>query len=710
VPLPSASPPTVRWELSLLAALPALALLVAQCAWLPHFVSDDAFISLRYVERLLAGDGLTWTDGERVEGYSNLLWVLGVAGLHGGLGVGVDLVAAARLLGFGCGAAALVVLACAGAPRDLPSLARAAVAPLLVASAQATLGWTQAGLEGPLVLLLLALGFASLAAAHDRDGPPAQWSTATLLRLGAPFALACWTRPDAPLWVFVAGLALAAGARSLRVALALGAPAALAVAAQLAFRRAYYGDTVPNTAHVKAEFAPAAWPAGFDYVGSAIAAHPGSFVAAALAAVALWRAPARRPLLGALLLPVVAWLLYLASVGGDHFPCRRLLHGALAPLAVLVAVAARRTAPRAGGTSGDAHGAVAADAAPPTSPFTGHVADAASRGVPLAGAVTVAALLGAGANLYVARTDAQSHELRAETWEWQGRELGRALAAAFPTERPLLAVDAAGALPFYSGLPCLDLLGLCDRSIATTPLPAWLDTTLPGTPKPPGHLRGNGRYVLDRAPDLFVFGPPPGRPLPVFASGAELEADPRFLDGCRLVRVDLGERQLEGERRAPITALVWARVDGRIGVQRGDGRVVIPGWLFGSFRLRAPIVQRYQPPTPASAAAAGEQLAALVPWLETRGAGAAAAADGRFVLRLADGEAALALPLPAGRWRVEIAPADAASTVAIDGCERDANGDWRLPAAGERTVRLARTSAGGGPCEVQQVVLTRRGD
>ncbi|MFN9706963.1 MAG: hypothetical protein ACK595_19380, partial [Planctomycetota bacterium] len=129
----SASPTAVRWELSLLAALPALAQLTAQCARLPHFVSDDAFISLRYAERLLAGDGLTWTDGERVEGYSNLLWVLAVAALHGvlhdGLGLGVDLVAAARLLGYGCGAAALGALACAGAPRELPARERAALAP-----------------------------------------------------------------------------------------------------------------------------------------------------------------------------------------------------------------------------------------------------------------------------------------------------------------------------------------------------------------------------------------------------------------------------------------------------------------------------------------------------------------------------------------------------------------------------------------------------
>src|SRR5882757_2842123 len=55
------------------------------------FVADDSFISFRYVDRLLEGKGLTWTDGHPVEGYSNLLWVLVLAALkkltHGELWV-----------------------------------------------------------------------------------------------------------------------------------------------------------------------------------------------------------------------------------------------------------------------------------------------------------------------------------------------------------------------------------------------------------------------------------------------------------------------------------------------------------------------------------------------------------------------------------------------------------------------------------------------
>ena len=40
------------------------------------FVQDDAFISFRYVQNFVDGYGLVFNIGERVEGYTNLLWVL----------------------------------------------------------------------------------------------------------------------------------------------------------------------------------------------------------------------------------------------------------------------------------------------------------------------------------------------------------------------------------------------------------------------------------------------------------------------------------------------------------------------------------------------------------------------------------------------------------------------------------------------------------
>jgi arabinofuranosyltransferase len=47
-----------------------------QLAWL----SDDGFISFRYAQNLAEGRGLVYNAGEYVEGYTNLLWTLALAG------------------------------------------------------------------------------------------------------------------------------------------------------------------------------------------------------------------------------------------------------------------------------------------------------------------------------------------------------------------------------------------------------------------------------------------------------------------------------------------------------------------------------------------------------------------------------------------------------------------------------------------------------
>src|SRR4051812_17012174 len=49
-------------------------------AYLLRFVIDDAYISFRYARNLDAGRGLTFNPGEHVEGYTNYLWTLLLAG------------------------------------------------------------------------------------------------------------------------------------------------------------------------------------------------------------------------------------------------------------------------------------------------------------------------------------------------------------------------------------------------------------------------------------------------------------------------------------------------------------------------------------------------------------------------------------------------------------------------------------------------------
>src|SRR3989442_1472314 len=82
---PKSSQVRIEWprgrELALFVALFLLtAMLFAYNVRLGYFLGDDSFISFRYARHLAAGRGLVWNPGERVEGYTNFLWVILMAG------------------------------------------------------------------------------------------------------------------------------------------------------------------------------------------------------------------------------------------------------------------------------------------------------------------------------------------------------------------------------------------------------------------------------------------------------------------------------------------------------------------------------------------------------------------------------------------------------------------------------------------------------
>jgi len=64
-----------------------------------NYAVDDAFITFRFIQQWLAGNGLVFNVGERVEGYSNFLWLATLAPLRL---LGLELLSAARLVGLLC--------------------------------------------------------------------------------------------------------------------------------------------------------------------------------------------------------------------------------------------------------------------------------------------------------------------------------------------------------------------------------------------------------------------------------------------------------------------------------------------------------------------------------------------------------------------------------------------------------------------------------
>lgn len=674
VTAPAQTPAALRW--SLLACLPAVLVLGWQVAFAWPFFSDDSFITLRYAEHLLLGHGPVWNPGDRVEGYSNLLWLLLVAGLGA---LGCELVTAARLLGAFAVLASLWWLARLPRATNLRTAASAAMAPLLLASAAPLMGWTLGGLEGPLVLLWLVLGGTAVL----RLGPDA--SRRALLLASLPFALLCWTRPDGPLWAATTGILLGG---SLRRVVTFGLLPLLAVLLQLGFRLAFYGDFVPNTARVKVEGSAALLGTGLEYLGQ------GAWVCSGLLLPAL-SLPLLRRLLPAnstrmplrdchapalrLLLPTALWLGWLATVGGDHFPGYRMWLPALALPSVLVAATLRQPG-------------------------------SALRSLGL-----LCGLAGAAANVWLSRTDPLSTHVRSEHFEWRAEVLGHSLRRAFAMpadQQPRLAVDAAGALPYCSGLPALDMLGLSDRTIATSKAPAWAAAAASGggLVRQQGHLRGNGDYVMAQQPDLMLFGPPPGLPLPVFLSALQFEDDPRFLAGYRCIVLDLGMQRLRTGNTEHLRAPLWVQVHGRAGAQPTTDGLVIPAYLLGAYQQPRAFRFSYAPPAPGTPDFDDwkRELDRTFQWF-TGGCFAFAVPDqdGALQLELRQPQAArLRLALAAGRYRLRAEP-EVPALLSLAGCERDGEGCYRVTADGLVAIELLPLPTSPLPLRCQRIHLER---
>jgi arabinofuranosyltransferase len=300
-----------------------LALLLAH-TWLYHFLTDDAFISFRYSVNLAQGHGLVFNPGgERVEGYSNFLWVLILAGLDL---IGIKPEQAAIPLSMLLTAALWALVAWfSWRQRRSESAWISAVPLLLLAATRSIAVWSTSGLETRLFEVLVLAGALRLiveAEALARGEKP-------LLLAPWAFALATLTRPDGLLvsvMAFaVAGLWLRARSRTALPRWLAGLlPFAVLVGAHFVWRHAYYGDWLPNTYYAKVD-GRSWWSSGFAYL-SAFGLEYGALLWLPVAAVgAWWNARRERSIVPLVFAAVIVpHAIYIASIGGDHFEYRPL--------------------------------------------------------------------------------------------------------------------------------------------------------------------------------------------------------------------------------------------------------------------------------------------------------------------------------------------------------------------------------------------------
>jgi arabinofuranosyltransferase len=452
----------------------AAAVLLVPHALMFDFVSDDAYISFRYAKNLAELGQLVFNPGERVEGFTNFLWTVLLAG---GIKLGLSPVLTSRFLGiaFAVGTMGVAVRLSLRLDRDQPSRWHLA-APLGLAATGAFACWSTGGLETQLFTFLSFMGFERVMLEVDEGRG---------FSSGIWFALAAMTRPEGLLFFAVAGLyrLLSKVARDWQLLPRRHEVAWLAAFLVLfvpyfAWRWNYYGWPFPNTFYVKASGGPETWRLGLYYLRR-FAEDYGAFFFVPVMLLG-WPARGDRRRRSLFLLTALVWgvfAVYTVSVGGDFMGLYRFILPVMPLGAVALQEGLRTLSIR-------------------LAPFAGRPALA------LAGLVIAAGFLAGSAKVShtaATITDAENgidtpaylkkYALdRIPVGIWLGHH-------ARPDD--LMTVGGAGVIPYYSGIASYDVYGLVDAQIAHDPKMSISDR--------PGHEKwGSDAYMLSRHPTLIT--------------------------------------------------------------------------------------------------------------------------------------------------------------------------------------------------------------
>jgi arabinofuranosyltransferase len=309
-------------------------LVVVAGAWSYRWVQEDAFINFRIIGNLVAGHGPVFNVGERVEVYSDPLWLFSVAGLHEVLPF-LSIEWLSVLLGL-TGTAGGVVLSGRAVQRLGATRSDGLVVPIGLVIFSVVAGvweFATSGLEMGLVFLWVGLSFWLLVRTEERR------DSAVLCAFVV--GLGTLIRPELVLMsvVYLVALGVVVSSHSWRGPTSLwrryGLPLVAAVLLPVLYelgRMAYFAMVVSNTALAKAA-GSSWWTQGFTYLWNFVAPYTLWLPLALVVPVTVprlwrwWRAHDRVAVIVAVT-PVAAAvvdIVYVVRVGGDYQHARLLL-------------------------------------------------------------------------------------------------------------------------------------------------------------------------------------------------------------------------------------------------------------------------------------------------------------------------------------------------------------------------------------------------
>ncbi|PKL79087.1 MAG: hypothetical protein CVV25_09030 [Ignavibacteriae bacterium HGW-Ignavibacteriae-4] len=495
-------------------------------------MADDALITLRYAQRLLDGFGLTWTDGIPVEGYSNLLWTLLIAAVGK---LGFELLSVARVLGVIFGILNVYLIIDYVRNRFQNTIPILLITLFFYTMSGTVSIWSMAGLEQPLVAFLSLWAVVKYFDFNDFNKKNSLWYSS--LALG----LLCITRPDGIILSIIIGTYhLISNRDKLRSTiiqiLKLAVFPTLLYFGQLIFRIYYYGELVPNTALVKVT--PSLFHAmyGLTYNLKFMKAIFTLIVPVGIMTIYLFKRKNKRIALLVSILTI--WFFYLVFVGGDIFMAfRHHFYSLVFILLILV----------------------------------DGLNELLKSNYFKEKKTLFLLVIAFCSTFYLYQQFENSYYKNIETFTWTSNQktLAFALLSTFKEEQPLIAVDVAGSLPYWTKFPSLDMLGLNDYYIARHK-PKTMGAGFIG------HELGEPEYTLDQKPDIFQLHF--GVREPVRYIDSLLVVNKRFQDNYRDINVFA-----KSDNGYDYEGVLWFNLySTKVGIKYTNEGVIIPAYFLNN--------------------------------------------------------------------------------------------------------------------------------
>lgn len=434
----------------------SLVFLIITIPFFSHVV-DDAYISFRYAKNFVDGHGLVFNPGERVEGYTNFLWVI-LSAISLLVSVAPELFT--RIIGILCCLGTIaVVIRFSPSDKRFPQLLW--MPSLFLAANPSFAVWSTGGMETPLFAFLITFGVLLAAEGMQKEHIPL--SSAVLL------GLAALTRPEGVLAAAV--ISVSAFIINLKKSgfrrnwILWNIVFAAIFLPYFVWRLSYYGFIFPNSFYAKVDPGGSQLQRGFFYLHEFLKIT-GYWLLGAL--VGFWWAKSRK-FLAILFSFIIVFTLYIIYVGGDGLPMFRFFVPLVGFFFLLIAYC----------LSG--------------------VFEKIQKWNSAKIIIT--------AFLAVAWIFSFSHAFRGPAFDYVMQDIHEVTSwkqvglwfKEHADQGDSIAVIPAGAIPYFSELTAIDMLGINDLTIGHKATPEMGKTQA-------GHEKHDVEYVLSRKPTYVIIG------------------------------------------------------------------------------------------------------------------------------------------------------------------------------------------------------------